>query len=133
VGRTALAMGRNGDLPRWLAAVHPRFRVPHHAELAVAAAVCVLVLSVDLRGAIGFSAFGVLVYYLVANMSAFTQTDPHRRYPRTLQVVGVLGCTLLALTVPGPSLLLGLVVLIVGAGYRLWRLRQAGAGSPKSP
>jgi basic amino acid/polyamine antiporter, APA family len=133
VGRTALAMGRNGDLPRWLAAVHPRFRVPHHAELAVAAAVCVLVLSVDLRGAIGFSAFGVLVYYLVANMSAFTQSGPHRRYPRALQVVGVLGCTLLALTVPGPSLLLGLVVLIVGAGYRLWRLRQAGAGSPKSP
>jgi basic amino acid/polyamine antiporter, APA family len=126
VGRTALAMGRNGDLPRWLAAVHPRFRVPHHAELAVAAVVCLLVLSVDLRDAIGFSAFGVLVYYLVANMSAFTQSGPHRRYPRALQVVGVLGCTVLAVTVPATSLLLGLVLLTVGIGYRLWRLRQAG-------
>jgi basic amino acid/polyamine antiporter, APA family len=126
VGRTALAMGRQGDLPRWLAAVHPRFRVPHHAEVAVAVAVCVLVLTVDLRGAIGFSAFGVLVYYLVANLSAFTQTGHHRRYPRALQVVGVLGCTVLALTVPGRSLALGVLALAAGGGYRLWRLRHAG-------
>jgi basic amino acid/polyamine antiporter, APA family len=126
VGRTALAMGRHGDLPSWFAAVHPRFRVPHHAEVAVALAVCVLVLAVDLRGAIGFSAFGVLVYYLVANLSAFTQTGEHRRYPRALQVAGVLGCTVLALAVPGSSLAVGLLVLGVGAGYRLWRLRQAG-------
>jgi basic amino acid/polyamine antiporter, APA family len=125
VGRTALAMGRHGDLPQWLAAVHPRFRVPHHAEVAVAVAVCVLVVTVDLRGAIGFSAFGVLVYYLVANMSAFTQTEQHRRYPRALQVVGVLGCALLALTVPGPSLALGLLVLATGICYRLWRLRAS--------
>jgi basic amino acid/polyamine antiporter, APA family len=54
IGRTSLAMARNGDLPGWLAAVHPRFRVPGHAELAVAFAVCVLVLTTDLRGAIGF-------------------------------------------------------------------------------
>jgi APA family basic amino acid/polyamine antiporter len=55
VGRTTLAMAREDDLPRWLAAVHPRHRTPHHAELALAAVVCVLVLSVDLRGVIGFS------------------------------------------------------------------------------
>ena len=34
IGRTALAMARDGELPRWLAAVHPRFQVPHRAELA---------------------------------------------------------------------------------------------------
>ena len=60
IGRTSLAMARNGDLPGWLAAVHPRYRVPGHAELAVAAVVSVLVLTTDLRGAIGFSSFGVL-------------------------------------------------------------------------
>src|SRR5690606_27995689 len=73
VGRTSLAMARNADLPRWLAAVHPRFRVPHRAEVVVAVAVCALVLTVDLRGAIGFSSFGVLIYYLIANVSAYTQ------------------------------------------------------------
>lgn len=54
IGRTSLAMARHGDLPAWLAAVHPRYQVPHHAELALAAVVSVLVLAIDLRGAIGF-------------------------------------------------------------------------------
>jgi basic amino acid/polyamine antiporter, APA family len=32
IGRTALAMARHHDLPGWLASVHPRYRVPHHAR-----------------------------------------------------------------------------------------------------
>ena len=73
VGRTTLAMAREGDVPRWLAAVHPRFLVPHRAELALAVVVSVLVLLTDLRGAIAFSSFGVLLYYAIANLAAFTQ------------------------------------------------------------
>ena len=71
LGRTGLAMAREHDLPGWLDAVHPRFRVPHRAELTVAVVVVVLVLTTDLRGAIGFSSFGVLLYYFVANASAY--------------------------------------------------------------
>ena len=82
VGRTGLAMARNGDLPRWLGSVHPKYRVPDHAELTVAVVVSVLVLTTDLRGAIGFSSFGVLTYYAIANASAFTQDAAHRRWPR---------------------------------------------------
>jgi len=126
VGRTTLAMSRHGDLPGWLAAVHPRFRVPHHAEVTVAAAVCALVAVADLRGAIGFSAFGVLLYYAVANLAALTQEGPHRRYPRSLQVAGVTGCVLLALAVPVSSLLAGVGTLALGVGYRLVRLHTQG-------
>jgi APA family basic amino acid/polyamine antiporter len=122
VGRTALAMGRHGDLPGWLAAVHPRFRVPHHAELAIAATVCVLVLLVDLRGAIGFSSFGVLVYYLVANLAAYRQDRPHRRYPRPLAVLGAVGCVVLAVTLPLGAVLGGLAVFAVGVALRALRL-----------
>src|SRR4030095_4725338 len=86
VGRTGLAMARGGDLPRFLAAVHPRFHVPHHAELTLAVLVCLLVLTVDLRGAIGFSSFGVLLYYFVANAAAFTQSAARRRWRRALPV-----------------------------------------------
>src|SRR5690606_7238477 len=94
VGRTAPAMARNRALPATLAAVHPRHRVPHHAELALAVAVSVLVATADLRGVIGFSSFGVLLYYAVANASAFTQPAEQRRWPRGLNVLGLLGCLL---------------------------------------
>ena len=126
VARTSLAMARHGDLPGFLAAVHPRFRVPHHAELALAVLVCLLVLTVDLRGAIGFSSFGVLLYYFVANVAAFTQDRRHRRFPRPLQVLGAVGCLVLVATLPWPSVAGGLVVLAVGVGYRAARLRLAG-------
>ena len=128
VGRTALAMARNADLPAWLGAVHPRYRVPHHAEIALAAVVSVLVLATDLRGAIGFSSFGVLLYYVVANLSALTQTRADRRYPRALQVVGALGCLVLVTTLPPESNAVGLAVLLVGVVYRLGRMRVAARG-----
>jgi APA family basic amino acid/polyamine antiporter len=124
VGRTTLAMARNGDLPRRLAAVHPRYRVPHHAELALAVVVCVLVLTTDLRGAIGFSSFGVLVYYGIANAAAFTQPREQRRQPRALNVLGVLGCAVLSATLPLPSVLAGLGVFAVGLVGRLIAQRR---------
>lgn len=128
ISRTALAMAREGDLPRWLSAVHPRFQVPHRAELVLAGAVCVLVLTVDVRGAIGFSSFGVLLYYVVANLAAFTQTAERRRWPRALQVGGGVGCLALVATLPWPSVLAGVAVFLVGVGYRGLRLR-AGRGT----
>ncbi len=123
VGRTTLAMAREGDLPRALAAVHPRHRVPHRAEGLLGLVVVALVLTVDLRGAIGFSSFGVLLYYLVANLAAATQDRAHRRYPRALQVVGAVGCVLLAVTLPVGSVVGGVVVLAAGAAWRAVRLR----------
>jgi APA family basic amino acid/polyamine antiporter len=116
-------MARGGDLPRFLAAVHPRFGVPHRAELALAALVCLLVLTVDLRGAIGFSSFGVLLYYGVANAAAFTQDRAHRRYPRPLQVLGALGCLVLVATLPPAAVVSGAAVLGVGIASRAIRLR----------
>ena len=50
--------------------MHPASGVPHRAELAVGAVVAVLRATVDLRGAIGFSSFGVLAYYAIANAAA---------------------------------------------------------------
>ncbi|CCG02918.1 APC family permease [Blastococcus saxobsidens] len=127
VGRTGLAMARTGDLPRWLAAVHPRHRVPHHAELALGAVVCALVLAADLRALIGFSSFGVLLYYLVANVAAYTQPARHRRWPRALQVAGGAGCVVLAVTLPWSSVVVGVATLAVGAGLRALRRRRPPA------
>jgi APA family basic amino acid/polyamine antiporter len=115
VGRTAFAMAANRDLPRWLDAVHPRHRIPHRAELAVGAVVVVLVAVADLREAIGFSSFAVLVYYAIANASALTLTRAERRWPRWLAALGVIGCVVLALSLPFAAVVGGAVVLATGA------------------
>jgi len=124
VGRTGLAMARHGDLPRWLASVHPRYRVPDHAELAVAFAVVVLVLTTDLRNAIGFSSFGVLLYYAVANASAYTQPSERRRWPRVLNVAGLAGCLVLVVALPWSAIAAGAAVIAVGVAGRALARRQ---------
>lgn len=124
IGRTTLAMARNRDLPTWLSAVHPIHKVPHHAEIALAVVVSILVLSTDLRGAIGFSSFGVLTYYFIANVAAFTQEHGQRRYPKTIQVLGMLGCVILVATLPPTSIPIGIAVLLIGIIGRFIVLRH---------
>ncbi len=123
VSRTVLAMARDRYLPTSLAAVHPRFGVPHRAELAVGAVVAVLAATVDLRSAIGFSSFGVLVYYAIANAAAFTLRDSGGRAARVIPVVGLLGCLTLALALPLSAVVAGVLVFAVGAGAYALRRR----------
>ncbi|MFI8631609.1 APC family permease [Microbacterium sp. NPDC077663] len=124
VGRTAFAMAREEDLPRFLATVDARWRVPRNAEIAVVVIVVAIVAFGDIRGAIGFSSFGVLLYYAVANLAAFRQRGAARRYPRVLQIVGGIGCVVLVVTLPWPSVPVGFGVLVLGLGYRMLRLRR---------
>jgi basic amino acid/polyamine antiporter, APA family len=114
VGRTTMAMARDRELPPWLAAVHPRFAVPHRAELLLGLLVVLIVSATDIRGAIGFSSTGVLVYYAIANASAWTLPGNRRRWRRPIAAVGVLGCVILVASLPLRSVLTGLAVLAVG-------------------
>ncbi len=125
VGRTTLAMARRGDLPGWLGAVHPRYRVPHRAGAVLAAVVVVAVLLADVRTAIGWSSTGVLTYYLIANLAARRQPRAERRFPRWLTLVGAAGCVLLVVTLPPASVLGGLGVLAAGLAGRWVVLRRA--------
>lgn len=114
VSRTTLAMARDRHLPHTLSRVHPRFGSPHRAEVVVGLAVAALAATVDVRTAIGFSSFTVLVYYAIANASAWTLGR------RTVPAVGLAGCVVLALLLPGPSVLAGACVVLAGAlAYRL--------------
>ena len=115
VSRTTLAMARDHHLPNVLAAVHPRFAVPHRAELAVGAVVAVLAATVDIRGAIGFSSFGVLVYYAIANAAAWTLSPAEGQPPRIIPIVGLAGCLILAVALPPASALPGAAVITLGA------------------
>lgn len=123
VGRTTLAMARERDLPGLLAKVGGRHTVPYAAELAVAAVVILLLLTTDVMTVVGFSSFGVLIYYAVANASAFT-LDRHPGYaPRWLNAAGFLACLLLAFTLPPASVATMAAVLAAGVAGRWVVLR----------
>jgi APA family basic amino acid/polyamine antiporter len=109
VSRTTLAMARDRYLPHQLAAVHPRFNSPHRAEIAVGVVVAVLAAVVDARGAIGFSSFAVLLYYAIANASAMTLRG------KAIPVLGLIGCVVLAFSLPLTSVLVGTGVVLLGA------------------
>ncbi|MEE6177916.1 APC family permease [Mycobacterium sp. 050134] len=128
VSRTTFAMARDHHLPRRLAAVHPRFGVPHRAELAVGAVVAVLAASVDLRGAISFSSFAVLIYYAIANASALRLGRDEGRPHRGIPVTGLIGCVVLALAMPASAVVSG--TLVLGIGVAAYAIRRLGARRP---
>jgi APA family basic amino acid/polyamine antiporter len=118
VSRTTLAMARDEHLPHRLASIHPRFAAPHRAEIAVGAVVAVVAAVTDVRAAIGFSSFAVLVYYGIANASAWTLGR------RAIPALGLAGCLLLAVLLPVSSALAGAAVIALGAGiYAVRRFR----------
>lgn len=123
VGRTALAMARERDLPSPLAQVGGRHTVPFVAELAVAAVVILLLLTTDVMTVVGFSSFGVLIYYAVTNAAAYTLDEHPYHAPRWLNVVGFASCLLLAFTLPAASVPGMAAVLALGVAVRFLVLK----------
>lgn len=124
VSRTALAMARDRYLPQAFSAVHPRFGVPHRAEIGVGVVVAVVAATADVRSAIGFSSFGVLLYYAVANAAARTLTAAENRPPRVIPVLGLCGCLVLAFTLPWTAMASGVAATGVGVAIYVIRVRS---------
>jgi basic amino acid/polyamine antiporter, APA family len=119
VSRTTSAMARDHYLPQQLSAVQPRFGTPYRAEIAVGLVVAVLAGTADVRDAIGFSSFAVLVYYAIANASAWTLGG------RIVPTLGVIGCVVVAAALPLQSVVAGAAVLLAGmVVYVVRRVRK---------
>ncbi len=85
--------------------------------------VAVVAATADVRAAIGFSSFGVLLYYAVANASAWTLSREENRPPRLISIIGLFGCLVLAFTLPRSAVATGAAVVAAGAlVYGLRRL-----------
>ncbi|WP_224760481.1 APC family permease [Salinibacterium sp. ZJ450] len=125
LSRTSLAMARNRDLPGALAHVSPRTNAPIVAEVTVALLAVAGILFLDPTRLVSFSSCAVLIYYAIAHLSAFRQTDVERWLPRIVQVVGVLGCVLLAFTLPWQAILGAAAMLALGFAARAVTLRRA--------
>lgn len=120
VSRTMFAMARDGHLPHAVSRVSGRARVPRVAELAAGALIVAVVLLGDLGTSIAFSSFCVLLYYAIANASAWTLSSSWAR--RAMPALGLLGCVVLAFSLPLTTIATGSVV--VGAGAIIYVVRR---------
>lgn len=127
VSRTAFSMAREGDLPSALSAVHRERGVPYRAEIVVGAVVAVLAATLDMRSAIGFSSFAVLVYYAIANASASTLRAEQRRWPRWIAWLGIALCAALAISLPVTTIAAGAGLFGAGALAFIVARRPASA------
>ena len=115
ISRTVFSMATNKDLPIFFGAVHPKHKVPHRAELAVGLIVAAVVGFADLRGAIGFSSFAILIYYAIANISGLTLKAEQRLWPKWMSAAGLLACLVVALHLPVQSLAGGVILFVIGS------------------
>ena len=127
LSRTALAMSRGGDLPGILATVNARTHSPIVAEAAVAVVAIIAVLLLEPERLVGVSACAVLVYYAIAHASALRQPPEQRWLPRVIQVAGLVGCAVLALTLPWQAVAATAGVVAVGILARTLALRTVRA------
>lgn len=130
VSRTGLAMARDGHLPRQLTVVGSRHQVPWAMEMAVAVIIIAIVLVTDVVYVIGFSSFGVLLYYAIANVSAMSLKPEQNRPVMLIPLVGLLGCIFLASSVPVQSLVAGGLITMLGVA--VFGVRQALQNNSRS-
>ncbi len=114
LSRVMLSMGRRKDLPGILARINPKTQSPVPAVLATGVVIGLLVLSGDVVFTWSFSAFTVLIYYSITNLSAFMMPAELRLYPRWIPALGLFGCLFLAYWIELTIMLLGLVMIGIG-------------------
>jgi APA family basic amino acid/polyamine antiporter len=118
ISRTAEAMAKDRELPRFIGLRSRRFNSPWVADLLILGIATGLLISGDITWAIGVSSFAVLVYYAVANFAAFRQLTPKQPLGRSMALTGCALCLGVGFFVPFESLLVATLVLVVTLGIR---------------
>jgi basic amino acid/polyamine antiporter, APA family len=118
LSRMTFAMARRGDLPRGFEHVHPVHQVPDRAVLVIGGIAAVIAATGTLAVVASTAAFTILVYYGIANVAAMRMPAGTKLYSDVVPVVGLVACTLLAVSLAPNVILTGVVVLIAGFAVR---------------
>lgn len=114
LSRVLLAMGRRRDMPPIVAKLNEAGTTPYVAVIVMGIFVALLTLVGDVRTTWTFSAFTVLIYYSITNLSALQLTSEERLFPRWVSVIGLIACFFLAFWVEPAIWLFGLGLIVVG-------------------
>ncbi len=122
LSRVLLAMGRRRDMPSFFAGI--RNGTPVAAIIGVAILIGLIASPGQVRVSWSFSAFTVLVYYSLTNLSALNLPPEDRLYPRVFSWCGLASCLFLAFQVEPVIWVTGLGVLVAGLLWHLVRQRM---------
>jgi APA family basic amino acid/polyamine antiporter len=140
--RIIFAMGRDGLLPRWASAVHPRYRTPHVSTIVTGVFVAVFAAFAPIDAVIELTNIGTLFAFVLvsAGILLLRYLEPDRPRPfRTpwvpiVPLAGIASCTWLMVGLPRTTwirfafwLAAGLVIYAL-YGYRHSRLRTRDNG-----
>lgn len=123
LSRVLLGMARRKDVPEFLATINPKSQSPVAAVWVTGAIIGILVLSGDVVFTWSFSAFTVLIYYAITNLSALFLPAELRLYPRIIPAMGLFGCLFLAFFIEPTIWMSGLGVLGLGIIWHVVALR----------
>ena len=116
-------MAKARELPRFLAAVHERFRTPHRSVAALGILSAALVLFFDLRSLIEVASAFMLVWYLVTHFAALQLPKSKRIASPVFSWYGIVGCVGLIVSLPAAALLTAAAALTALTGAR-WIVRR---------
>ena len=131
LSRMAFAMARRGDLPPYIAHVHPKHGVPGRGVLLIGGFSAVVAGTGTLAAVASAASFTILVYYGIANLAALRMPRSAKLFPDAVAVFGLLTCALLALSLGTTTILVGTGILAVGVLVR-WVVRGAGSQPERS-
>ena len=131
--RVAFAMGEARELPSWLGRVHARRGVPRNAVFALGLVVVVLVVFFDLRSLLAVASVFTLVWYTITHFSATRLKKQQRIATPLFTWLGLAGCFLLFVSLPGWAIITGLLFLFLATGIRELALgRNLGHNTSRS-
>ncbi|MAS37492.1 MAG: amino acid permease [Anaerolineaceae bacterium] len=119
LSRVLLAMGRRRDMPAAAARINEQHSTPYVAVLVVGIVIALLVLVGNVKTTWSFSAFTVLIYYAITNLSSLRLSADERLYPKWIAWIGLSACLFLAFWVDAQIWLIGLGLIGVGL---IWHL-----------
>ena len=106
-------------MPEIFARLNKSQTTPYMGVLVSSIIIAALICIGDIRVTWSFSAFSVLIYYAITNLSALKLPKKERMFPKWIAVIGLLSCLFLAFWVPREVWLIGIGLIISGFFWRV--------------
>lgn len=120
LSRLAFTMSQNNELPAWFGKVEKKSATPVNAIIASGAAMLIFAFLADLPTIAYVSSFSLLLYYAAINLSGMKVL---KGSVRVAAVGGLISCVVLMVSLPPASWLVGIIAVLFGALYYVWRMR----------